>query len=44
LGFEVKVLPFVPDEFPGECSECMKGACDRYKVVYTRMKPGSGKP
>jgi hypothetical protein len=41
LGFEVKVLPFVPAEFPGECAECMKGACDRYKVIYTCMKPDS---
>ncbi len=34
LGFEVKLVPVSDGD--AECTECMKMAPDRFKVIYTR--------
>ncbi len=38
LDFDVKVETFSPDDFPGECSDCMKEDPGRYRVIYTKKK------
>jgi len=38
LGFEVHVGDFSPDDYPGECSECMAAEPWKYKVIYTRKR------
>ncbi|RKY85695.1 hypothetical protein DRQ09_06930 [candidate division KSB1 bacterium] len=36
IGFEVMVKDFNPDDFDGECSECMKIHPEKYKIIYTK--------
>ena len=39
LGYEVKLLPFTPDE--SACSECVTQEPDRLRVIYIRKRgPG----
>lgn len=38
IGYEVKVLPFDPNEECTECTECFKECMDTIFVVYTRRK------
>ncbi len=38
LDFEVKVEEFNPENYPDECSECMKEDPCKFKVIYTRKK------
>ena len=35
IGLEVHLEPFDPDE-ERECTECMRGAAEKYKTIYTR--------
>ena len=37
LDQEVRVDPVVPGEMEG-CAECFKDDCDKYRVIYTRLK------
>jgi hypothetical protein len=37
IGLEVLLEPFNIDEEPG-CTECMRGAPQNYKTIYTRPK------
>ena len=38
MGLEVRLVPFVPEDEQG-CTECMRGAPEKYKTVYTRPLP-----
>lgn len=38
LGFEVLLEPIDPLEKTGECTSCLMGTCDRYKIIYTRLR------
>lgn len=35
LGFEVRLEPLRPEQ-TAECTECMKGSAEQFKVIYTR--------
>ena len=37
LDQEVRVEPVVPGEMEG-CAECFKADCDKYRVIFTRLK------
>ena len=39
LGLEVLLLSVSLDD--GRCTECMKQDPDRYRVIYTRPRPGT---
>jgi hypothetical protein len=38
LGYEVRLLPFTPEE--GVCSECISQDPDRCRVIYIRKRDG----
>ena len=42
IGFEVMVEDFDPDNFEGDCNECMKLEPERYRVIYTRKMKDDG--
>ncbi|MFX0014785.1 MAG: hypothetical protein ACFFB2_00705 [Promethearchaeota archaeon] len=37
LNQEVRVEPVIPGEMEG-CAECFKADCDKYRIIYTRIK------
>jgi tRNA(Ile)-lysidine synthase TilS/MesJ len=40
LGYDVVLLPVPPDD--GECTECMRQAPERFRVIYTRRAGAPG--